>query len=75
MNRLTEEQKKRFNSQKRNWELYGSLGMGIAYPKLEQFLADELAMERELIIKAYKQTTGINDDVFIRALSQELKNV
>jgi hypothetical protein len=47
MNQLTKEQKNRFNSQKRNWEIYGSLGMGIAYHELEQFIADELALEKE----------------------------
>lgn len=40
------ELKKEFEKEKRNWELYGPLGMGIAYPKLWSWIQTAISKAR-----------------------------
>lgn len=49
--KLEKDVEERFEKEKKKWELYGPLGMGIAYPKLKQFLASEIqtAVQKERI--------------------------
>lgn len=48
---LPKDVKERFENEKRNWELYGPLGMGINYQKIESWFAQELLKERDSLLK------------------------
>lgn len=46
-NQSVEEILAEFNQNKRTWEVYSALGMGIAYPKLEDWLVSKLTQLQE----------------------------
>lgn len=45
-----EQWEQRFDEAKRNFELYGPLGMGIAYPKLKEFISQELQLQASQLL-------------------------
>lgn len=59
----------RFNKEKKNWELYGPLGMGIAYSKLEKWVDDERSKVKE---EERREILALIDDSHIEKTSQNV---
>lgn len=54
-NKTTEEALQRFRMNKKEWEVYGYLGMGINYPAIEDFWIKELELAEQRGIQKGKE--------------------
>ena len=70
-----EQWEQRFDEAKRNFELYGPLGMGIAYPKLKEFISQELQLQSSQLLSEVEAIISSNPQDFKDMTPGETKSL